>query len=131
MEKRHLVRLSKFLSLVLRHKPELVGIRLDEHGWTSVSDLLAGCNSAGVLMKMAELKEVVESNDKQRFAFRTDQSRIRANQGHSIPIDFGYRAEEPPYMLFHGTGEKSLEAIHVQGLHRWKRHHVHLSITAG
>ena len=90
---------------------------------------LAGCNSAGVSMNMADLKEVVESNDKQRFALNADQSRIRANQGHSIPIDLGYQAELPPDIFTSWHRRKSLEAIRVQGLHRRKRHHVHLSIT--
>ena len=105
MEKQRLIRLSRFLSLVLRHRPELIGLQLDEHGWTSVADLLAGSQSAGVLLTLTELRELVQANDKRRFAFSTDELQIRANQGHSVPVDLGYQAEKPPEMLFHGTGE--------------------------
>jgi putative RNA 2'-phosphotransferase len=115
--------------LVLRHKPESIGICMDERGWTSVAYLLAGCHSAGVSLTLAELRELVESSDKQRFAFSADRLKIRANQGHSVPVDLGYQPEKPPEVLFHRTGEKSVAAIHVQGLHRQKRHHVHLSAT--
>lgn len=123
------VQLSKFLSLVLRHKPDEIGIQLDESGWVTVGELLDAMNRAGREMSREKLEEVVRSSDKQRFALSPDGSRIRANQGHSVQVELGYEPAEPPEVLFHGTAQKSIESIRREGLQKRKRHHVHLSPT--
>ena len=118
---------SKFLSLVLRHEPGRVGIRLDEAGWVAVDELLEGCRRAGNRMSLDELKEIVRTNNKQRFAFSDDGTRIRANQGHSVDVELGYEPASPPEVLYHGTAEKHLPGIRREGLLKGERHHVHLS----
>lgn len=116
-------KISKFLSLVLRHQPETIGLSLDQNGWASVDEILAKSN-----FNLAELKEVVATNDKQRFAFNEDESLIRANQGHSLKnIDLGLIAKEPPLFLYHGTVGKFMSAIKEEGLKKMNRQHVHLS----
>lgn len=122
-------RVSKFLSLVLRHQPERAGLALDEAGWVSVDELLAGCASCGVELDRAQLEQLVRDSDKQRFALSEDGERIRANQGHSVSVALGYEPVEPPEILFHGTVDRFLPLIRKQGLVRGKRHHVHLSAT--
>ncbi|HRQ42590.1 MAG TPA: RNA 2'-phosphotransferase [Chloroflexota bacterium] len=126
MQKRQ-VQISKFLSLVLRHRPEKIGLRLDEAGWTPVADLLQACNRHGFALSLAELQAVVANNDKARFSFNEDGSLIRANQGHSIAVNLGYEPVAPPEYLFHGTAVRFLAAIQIQGLLKAQRHHVHLS----
>ena len=126
MPKRH-VRISKFLSLVLRHHPEKIGLTLDEAGWVPVSDLLQACNRHGLPLSLAELQAVVASNNKARFSFSSDGTLIRANQGHSIAVNLGYEPVEPPEYLFHGSATRFLPAIQEKGLIKGKRHHVHLS----
>jgi putative RNA 2'-phosphotransferase len=120
-------RISKFLSLVLRHQPELIGLELDDSGWASVDALLAGCARQGRAIGREQLGEVVATNSKQRFAFSDDGRRIRASQGHSVEVELGYQASEPPTELFHGTVADALEAIRETGLEKMSRHHVHLS----
>ncbi len=120
-------KISKFLSLVLRHHPDLIGINLDEQGWTDVEVLLANANRQGTSFSEAELKKVVAQSDKQRFALSEDGLRIRANQGHSVSVDLGYTPETPPDVLYHGTIVAFLPAIGKEGLLKGKRHHVHLS----
>lgn len=118
---------SKFLSYVLRHEPTAVGITLDPGGWVAVDALLDACAQHGRHLSRAELDEVVEKNQKQRFALSDDGQRIRANQGHSTMVDLGYEPAEPPDILFHGTVARLLPSIRNEGLQRMKRHHVHLS----
>lgn len=122
-----LVTLSKFLSLVLRHKPETVGVQLDEGGWVAVDELLSACQQHGKQISMQQLLLIVETNDKQRFAFNEDKTRIRANQGHSIDVQLGYREQQPPAVLFHGTASRFVDSIKANGLIKGKRHHVHLT----
>ncbi len=117
---------SKLLSLILRHKPQTIGIALDSAGWADVDELLALLPRAGVSMNRDQLRHIVESNDKQRFVFSDDGQRIRANQGHSLSVDLGLEPIEPPAVLFHGTARKSLESILREGLKRGQRQHVHL-----
>ena len=126
MKDRH-TRVSKFLSLVLRHQPEKVGIALDREGWVSVAQLLQALEAHGLRLSPDELREVVRTSDKQRFAFSPDGRSIRANQGHSVRVELGYEPEPPPPVLYHGTAERSLPSIRQQGLSRGRRHHVHLS----
>ena len=121
------VKLSKFLSLVLRHKPETIGITLDEQGWTDVGILLQKIQQGGKIIDLDTLKAVVANNDKKRFAFNTDETKIRANQGHSLKVELGYTPQTPPDILYHGTVEKFLDSIFQKGLDKRKRHHVHLS----
>ena len=117
---------SKFISLILRHRPEVIGIELDEHGWADVGELIAGVAKSRPF-DMEMLEEIVRTDSKQRYSFNADKSRIRANQGHSIPIDADLAETEPPEMLYHGTGEKSVASIEVQGLRPMSRLYVHLS----
>ena len=121
------VRISKFLSLTLRHQPEKIGLRLSESGWASVEQLIAASRKHGVEFTLEELQNVVASNDKKRFSLSEDGLRIRANQGHSIEVELGYAPTAPPEILYHGTAERFLAAIKQQGLIKGKRHHVHLS----
>jgi len=121
-----LIRTSKFLSLVLRHEPEKIGLQLDPQGWVSIDELLSKA-APHLRMTASLLHEVVRTSDKQRFAISEDGTRIRANQGHSIPIELGLLPQTPPEQLYHGTATRFLESIQRQGLLRGDRHHVHLS----
>lgn len=122
----NLVRVSKFVSLVLRHKPEEIRLQLDEHGWADVAELLSKMQPRYVI-DMAMLEEIVQTNNKQRFSFDESHTRIRANQGHSIEVDVELKEAIPPEILYHGTGEKSVVAIDEKGLLPMNRLHVHLS----
>jgi putative RNA 2'-phosphotransferase len=121
------VRISKFLSLVLRHEPAKAGITLDSAGWVDVDALLRGCATAGVHCTREELERIVAESEKQRFALSPDRRRIRANQGHSVEVDLNYARAVPPEVLFHGTADRFLESIKSKGLIKAQRHHVHLS----
>jgi putative RNA 2'-phosphotransferase len=118
---------SKFLSYVLRHRPDEIGLELDRAGWAPVDVLLVQCEDHGRPITWEELEEVMATNDKQRFEFSDDRAMIRARQGHSIQVDLGYEAVEPPAVLYHGTARHNLDSIHRQGLIKGRRHHVHLS----
>ncbi|WP_431773643.1 RNA 2'-phosphotransferase [Streptomyces cucumeris] len=119
------VRLSKYLSRHLRHAPERIGITLDAQGWVPVAELMASAAHHGFPFSRAELDAVVAANDKQRFTIEGD--RIRANQGHSVPVDLALPPAVPPAYLFHGTVARSLAAIREEGLRPMTRHAVHLS----
>ncbi|AGC75778.1 putative RNA 2'-phosphotransferase [Nonlabens dokdonensis] len=119
--------ISRFLSLVLRHDPSKIGITLDNQGWIAVDTLLTQLKEHDKEISFDTLKNVVETNDKQRFAFNEDQTKIRANQGHSITVDLKYRPLEPPELLYHGTVAKFVDGIKEKGLLKMNRHHVHLS----
>ncbi len=124
---RSTVKISKFLSLILRHRPEKIGLALDENGWADVEELILKANSRGRRINRKLLRTVVETNDKQRFTFSGDGTKIRANQGHSIEVDLGLEAVQPPEILFHGTAQRFLAAIMSQGLKKRGRQFVHLS----
>lgn len=124
---RSLVRASKFLSLVLRHRPEHIGITLDPAGWVAVDELLAAARGSGFPLDRATLERVVAENDKRRFALSADGTRIRASQGHSVGVDLGLAPRTPPDLLFHGTAARFLESIRREGLKPGSRTHVHLS----
>lgn len=117
---------SKFISLILRHKPETIGITLDEHGWANVDELIAGVSKTHPL-DMAGLERIIAEDEKQRYSFNDDKTLIRANQGHSIPVDVELEEVEPPKILYHGTGEKYTSSIDEQGLIPKSRLYVHLS----
>lgn len=119
--------ISKFLSLVLRHKPEEIGIEMDPNGWVDVDELIEKCSKKGRKFSFETLEEVVETNDKKRFTFNDDFSKIRANQGHTVDVDLEFEAKEPLDFLYHGTVEKFIESIKATGLQKMSRLHVHLS----
>lgn len=121
-------RISKFLSLVLRHKPEIIDLNLDPQGWAEVNSLIEKLNQHGLMITRKILEEVVTTNPKKRFALNEDQTKIRANQGHSIQIDHGFKPIQPPRFLYHGTATRFLENILETGIQKRNRHHVHLSI---
>lgn len=122
-----ITQLSKFLSLILRHKPQTIGILLDKNGWANVDELIAKMNVHGTKIDMQLLEYVVENNNKKRYAFNDDKTLIRASQGHSIEVDLEYEPQIPPDVLYHGTGEKNVQSILKFGIKKMKRHHVHLS----
>lgn len=121
-----LTRTSRYLSLILRHKPEAAGITLDEHGWAEVPALIAGVSRTRPLT-VELLEEIVRTDEKQRYAFNADKTKIRANQGHSVPVDVELEELPPPELLWHGTGEKYRESILREGLIPKNRLYVHLS----
>ena len=127
MDEKTRVSLSRFLSRVLRHRPESIGIELDNEGWVSVDALITACQTHRKPLSRYTLEEIVATNPKQRFAFSQDGCLIRANQGHSVEVDLTYEPQSPPEHLFHGTPEKFVSAIRKSGLQKIKRHHVHLS----
>ena len=120
---------SKYISLILRHKPEVIGITLDEHGWADVDELIEGVNKTHPLNRKI-LEEIVAEDEKQRYAFNEDHTKIRASQGHSIPVDVELEEVIPPDILFHGTGEKYVSSIEKEGLIPKNRLYVHLSSDA-
>ena len=118
--------ISKYISLILRHKPETIGITLDEHGWANVDELLKGVSKKYPLTR-EELDEIVATDEKQRYSFNDDGTLIRANQGHSIQVDVELAEVRPPEFLYHGTGEKYVSSIDRHGLIPKTRLYVHLS----
>jgi putative RNA 2'-phosphotransferase len=127
MTEKENTRISKYLSLVLRHAPEAAGITLDDNGWTDVGTLLKQLTHNGYHVSPEALDHVVTTNSKQRFIYSEDRMRIRANQGHSVDVDLAYTVSEPPPVLYHGTAEAFLSSILATGLDKRSRHHVHLS----
>jgi putative RNA 2'-phosphotransferase len=127
VERKRAVGVSKLLSLALRHDPSALGIELDASGWVDVADVLRGLARSGKPVALEELNEIVRTSDKGRFALSADGTRIRANQGHSLPVDLGLVPIEPPSVLYHGTVARFVEPIRVEGLSRGSRQHVHLS----
>ena len=122
------VSISKFLSLILRHRPEKAGIALDGNGWADVDELINGANKTRrVAITLDDMKEVVATNDKQRFAFNDDYTKIRANQGHSISVDVELAETQPPNILYHGTSTNSMQGIMANGIRPKSRLYVHLS----
>ena len=126
-DKMDMVKLSKLLSLVLRHNPDRIGITLDEHGWADVNQLL---NRLGSSATMEDLRAVVRDNNKQRFTFNDNETKIRANQGHSIEVDLQLKEVRPPDYLYHGTADKFIDNIKIVGIEKRNRQHVHLSTDA-
>lgn len=125
---RQITSTSKFLSLLLRHQPEVIGLELDSNGWAEVDELIRLANTDRPNQLDRELIEIVVStNAKQRFVLSEDGERIRANQGHSIEVDLGLTPVAPPPKLFHGTASRFLDSIMAQGLRKQSRQHVHLS----
>lgn len=124
-----LVSASKFLSLVLRHQPDVIGLSLDAEGWADIDALIRLAAGRKPLTR-ALIEAVVENNNKQRFAISADGQRIRAHQGHSIDVDLGFVPVTPPARLYHGTATRFVESIRREGLVKRSRQHVHLSADA-
>lgn len=122
-----MTRISKMLSLVLRHQPGTIGLVLDPHGWADTAELIEKMNRHGYPLTESLLQQVVATNDKQRFSFNGDKTRIRAAQGHSLEVDLQLEAAVPPPFLYHGTGRRAVDSILASGLQKQKRQHVHLS----
>jgi putative RNA 2'-phosphotransferase len=127
MKEKDIKNSSKFLSLILRHSPETIGLNLDTNGWAMVDELLLKMAKQKHVLSKEALIEIVETNDKKRFVFSEDGSKIRANQGHSIDIDLNLTSQIPPEILYHGTVSKYLDSIKLEGLKKMNRQHVHLS----
>lgn len=127
LTEKEITRIGKFLSLVLRHQPDTIGITLDQHGWADVGELLTKVNDYGIKLDHQLLNHIVETNAKKRYAFNHTRDKIRASQGHSIAVDLGYKAQQPPEVLYHGTAENSAPAIVQTGIEKRNRQHVHLS----
>ena len=120
--------ISKLMSLVLRHKPEVIGLQLDNNGWANVAELISKINEQGNNVNIDIINTVVGTNDKKRFAFNEDKTMIRANQGHSIDVELNLKAITPPDILYHGTAERFVGSILKEGLTKQQRQHVHLSL---
>ena len=122
-----LVKMGKYLSLILRHKPELINLKIDEHGWVEVDQLLKGINDSGRYISKEMLDIIVNTNNKKRYQYNDDQTKIRANQGHSIKVDVELQEKVPPDVLYHGTAQKYLDKIKKSGIRKMNRLYVHLS----
>lgn len=127
MTEQHKKKTSKFLSYVLRHHPELIDLNLDENGWANVDELITKLTNDSQKFTFEELDEIVQTNDKKRFIFNEDKTRIRANQGHSIDINLALIPQQPPEFLYHGTAQSNIESILENGIEKRNRQHVHLS----
>lgn len=125
-----LVSTSKFLSLVLRHQPESIGLSLDTNGWADLTELVRLANAGGHHMTAEDVLAIVSGSEKQRFALDLTGQKIRANQGHSVNVDLELRPVRPPVALYHGTATRFLSSIHQSGLLKGARQHVHLSQDA-
>ena len=118
--------ISKYISLILRHKPEVIGITLDERGWANVDELIKGVTRTRPF-SMEALEQIVQSDEKQQYSFDDTKTLIRANQGHSIPVNVELPKVIPPEILYHGTGEKFVASIKQKGLLPMSRLYIHLS----
>ena len=122
-----LVKLGKYLSLILRHKPDVIGIELDKYGWAVIDELIEGINKTGRFINEEILDEIVETNNKKRYQYNDDHTKIRANQGHSINVNVDLQERIPPKPLYHGTALNYLDKIKQLGIKKMNRLHVHLS----
>jgi putative RNA 2'-phosphotransferase len=127
MTEQHKKTISKFLSLVLRHQPQDIGLNLDVNGWADVEELIQKSAKRDVIFSTEELEVMVETNDKKRFAFNENKTRVRASQGHSVAIDLALKPANPPEFLYHGTAENTRNTILKTGIQKMSRQHVHLS----
>ena len=121
------LKLSKFISYILRHKPDSIGLTLDSQGWASIDELIDKSNARGTVFGRVDLLKMVDGNDKKRFSISNDGQRIRAAQGHSVRVELGLAAQEPPHVLYHGTATRFVSSILAEGLKPQSRQQVHLS----
>lgn len=121
------MKISKFISLVLRHKPDEIGLTLDEYGYVNTSDLIKGLNRKGYKVTVSDIERIVAEDDKQRYSFNYDKNKIKANQGHSIQVNLELQAIDPPEVLYHGTSTRFSESIYNEGIRKQGRQYVHLS----
>ncbi|MBQ8966409.1 RNA 2'-phosphotransferase [Ruminococcus sp.] len=121
------VSLGRFISLVLRHEPSAAGLTLDSEGWADTKALISGVCATGRKLDMETLERIVRENNKQRYSFNADKSKIRANQGHSVDVFIDMKIAEPPPVLYHGTSSAFLDSIKENGILRMSRQYVHLS----
>ena len=128
MNEKQKKKIGKFMSLILRHDPQKIGIELDDAGWASVDELLQGLKRKRHALSFEQLEDIVATNDKKRYRFNEDKTRICANQGHSLKLDLELEEVEPPEVLYHGTASRFMKSIRQQGLIKGSRHHVHLSL---
>ena len=124
---KNLTKISKYMSMILRHRPEAIGLQLDSHGWADVRELIRGIKARYPDFSREMLEEIVRTDEKQRYSFDQHGMRIRANQGHSVHVDVDMEEKDPPEILYHGTGRKSLSSILEKGLLPGNRLFVHLS----
>ncbi|GFZ30233.1 putative RNA 2'-phosphotransferase [Clostridium zeae] len=127
-ENREDIELGKFISLILRHSPDTIGITLDAHGWAKIEDLIKGINNAGKRINFETLERIVKENNKQRYSFSDDRTKVRANQGHSIDVDVELAESIPPKHLYHGTSRRFIDSIMDLGIQKQSRQYVHLSM---
>lgn len=131
MDNKQLSVTSKFLSYVLRHEPQAIGLQLDSEGWANIESLIAGAAKSGINLNKSIIQAIISSSDKKRFSLSSDGKSIRAAQGHSAAgVNLQHTEKEPPEFLYHGTATRFLESIYQQGLQPGSRHHVHLSSDA-
>lgn len=128
MEQQNDIKMGRFISLVLRHNPSAAGISLDENGWADVDALIHGVRQTGRFLDLKMLERIVAENNKKRYSFNADHTKIRANQGHSIAVDVELKAQKPPAVLYHGTAAQHVDSIRKQGIAKRNRQHVHLSV---
>ncbi|NRT72703.1 RNA 2'-phosphotransferase [Clostridium beijerinckii] len=121
------MRISKFISLILRHKPEEIGLTLDEYGYINTSDLIKGLNKKGHKVTISDIERIVAEDGKQRYSFDNDKTKIKANQGHSIKVNLELQVVEPPEVLYHGTATRFMDSIFREGIKKQNRQYVHLS----
>ena len=121
------MRISKFISLILRHKPQEIGLKLDEYGYANASDMIQGINNKGYKVTIDDVKRIVKEDDKQRYSFNEDETKIRANQGHSINVNLRLKTVKPPDRLYHGTATRFINSICNEGINKQNRQYVHLS----
>lgn len=126
MNEKERIRVSRFISLILRHKPDVIGIKLDKNGWAKVKELINGVNKR-YSINFEDLEEIVRLDDKSRYVFNDDKTKIRASQGHSIDVDVELKEVVPPEILYHGTAYKYVQSIKNEGLNPQNRLYVHLS----
>jgi putative RNA 2'-phosphotransferase len=127
MDEKQNKKISKFLSYILRHNPETIGLQLDDNGWANIDELITKASIHHHPFSIEELKEIVETNDKKRFVLDNGGTKIRASQGHSIEVDLNLSKQQPPKFLYHGTVDKYVPIIEKEGLRKMERQHVHLS----
>jgi putative RNA 2'-phosphotransferase len=121
------INLSKFLTFILRHHPEEIGLKVDAFGWADIEELIFKSSLVNRYFTISIIKDIMETEEKKRFIFSEDLKKIRAIQGHSFKVELEMSAIAPPPFLYHGTNLGFLEGIKKDGLQKMKRHHVHLS----